>query len=52
MRKKGIPHATVVVEDVEFENWGSSSVQVTPANLPATNIQTYKYCMYLSRPIS
>ena len=34
-KEKLIPHVTVIIDDVEFENWGSGGVQVTPEMIKA-----------------
>jgi 4-oxalocrotonate tautomerase family enzyme len=34
-KEKVIPHVTVIIDDVEFENWGGGGVQVTPEMLKA-----------------
>jgi len=34
-KEKVMPHVTVIIDDVEFENWGAGGIQVTPAMLKA-----------------
>ena len=34
-KEKIVPHVTVIIDEVDFENWGGGGVQVTPEMLEA-----------------
>jgi 4-oxalocrotonate tautomerase len=34
-KEKIVPHVTVIIDEVDFENWGAGGVQVTPEMLKA-----------------